>query len=524
MSRQISKRSRNYDEMGPISESAVDGEVSHSRHHHKRSKHTSSVTNTTTKDKKHHKKTNSTKKSKKKKKKYESSSSAAEEDSESDGSSDESDDSSSSSSSSSDSSSESSSSSDGKRKRHKKHKKQSKHGKQKNRSVEEIVEPQRAAVMEVPDSPDDVKQRGIDTKWEHSAYQEQRQDRRNDDRGGRDNRRSRSPSGNARRYQNNDRRPHHEDNRGGGRGGIDVRRDFRRDDNNRGGYRGNNNRDNRDNRGGGGYDNDRDRGVSDNSRYQRNDDNNWRNNNRGGGGDRGGRGGGRNDDFRRQRNDDNSRGDGRRHNNEYRGGNDDRNDQQTDRKPIKTEDERRLDWGLPTEPKGEKPEVEKEKPNFALSGKLTEDTNKVNGVVIKYAEPAEARRPKRRWRLYPFKGDQSLPTMYIHRQSCYLIGRDRKICDLPIDHPSCSKQHAVLQYRLVPFTRDDGTKGKRVRPYVLDLESSNGTFINNKPIDPKKYIELLEKDVLKFGFSSREYVILHENSKDEEEDDDVLVE
>lgn len=63
--------------------------------------------------------------------------------------------------------------------------------------------------------------------------------------------------------------------------------------------------------------------------------------------------------------------------------------------------------------------------------------------------------------------------------------------------------------------------GKRVRPYLIDLDSANGTFINNKRIEPRKYVELLEKDVIKFGFSSREYVLLHENSKDEAQDDDV---
>lgn len=39
--------------------------------------------------------------------------------------------------------------------------------------------------------------------------------------------------------------------------------------------------------------------------------------------------------------------------------------------------------------------------------------------------------------------------MYIHRQSAYLLGRHRRIADIPIDHPSCSKQHAVFQYRSV---------------------------------------------------------------------------
>lgn len=196
--------------------------------------------------------------------------------------------------------------------------------------------------------------------------------------------------------------------------------------------------------------------------------------------------------------------------------------------PIKqepnSEGEEEYEWGRKSGlPKEEKniPPGQRDKPNFGLSGKLAEDTNTFNGVLIKYSEPPEARKPKRRWRFYPFKGDKGLPPLYIHRQSSYLIGRDRKVADIPVDHPSCSKQHAALQYRLVPFEREDGIRGKRVRPYIIDLESSNGTFVNNVKIVPRTYTELLEKDVIKFGYSSREYVLLHEQSKDDELDDDV---
>ena len=64
-------------------------------------------------------------------------------------------------------------------------------------------------------------------------------------------------------------------------------------------------------------------------------------------------------------------------------------------------------WGKPAEKEKEKEiPVEKDKPNFALSGALLKDTNTYKGVVIKYCEPLEARKPKRRWRLYVFKGDQ----------------------------------------------------------------------------------------------------------------------
>lgn len=103
-------------------------------------------------------------------------------------------------------------------------------------------------------------------------------------------------------------------------------------------------------------------------------------------------------------------------------------------------------WQSESKPK-EKPAANKEKPSFELSGALLEDTNTFRGVVIKYSEPPEARIPKTRWRLYPFKNDEFLPVMYIHRQSAYLLGRHRRIADIPIDHPSCSKQHAVFQYR-----------------------------------------------------------------------------
>nr|XP_020656210.1 smad nuclear-interacting protein 1 [Pogona vitticeps] len=166
----------------------------------------------------------------------------------------------------------------------------------------------------------------------------------------------------------------------------------------------------------------------------------------------------------------------------------------------------------------EKDPGNKEKPSFELSGALLEDTNTFRGVVIKYTEPPEARIPKKRWRLYPFKNDEVLPVMYIHRQSAYLLGRHRRIADIPIDHPSCSKQHAVFQYRLVEYTRPDGTMGRKVKPYIIDLGSGNGTFLNNKQIEPQRYYELKEKDVLKFGFSSREYVLLHESSDTTEVD------
>jgi smad nuclear-interacting protein 1 len=50
------------------------------------------------------------------------------------------------------------------------------------------------------------------------------------------------------------------------------------------------------------------------------------------------------------------------------------------------------------------------------------------------------------------------------------------------------------------------------RPYLMDLESTNGTFINGVRLDSARYYELKRGDVITFGASTREYVLLTEQS------------
>ncbi|KFD57475.1 hypothetical protein M514_01578, partial [Trichuris suis] len=221
-------------------------------------------------------------------------------------------------------------------------------------------------------------------------------------------------------------------------------------------------------------------------------------------------------------------------NNAYRG-------RQGFRSPVERKFDRRprrspVHWGRRDVKEEEPPPpVEKEKPNFEITGALAADTNTYKGVVIKYSEPSEARKPKLRWSLYPFKGDTALPIYEIHRQSAYLFGkyeldyccpylpsfkgRDRNIADIPVDHPSCSKQHAVFQYRSVPVELEDGTTVFHVKPYLIDLGSANGTYLNNERMEPQRYYELFEKDVFRFGYSTREYVLLNEKSVDNVDDE-----
>jgi smad nuclear-interacting protein 1 len=50
-----------------------------------------------------------------------------------------------------------------------------------------------------------------------------------------------------------------------------------------------------------------------------------------------------------------------------------------------------------------------------------------------------------------------------------------------------------------------------VRPYVIDLESTNGTALNGERVAPARYVELRSGDNLRFGQSTREYVLVAED-------------
>ncbi|KAI7920767.1 hypothetical protein M0657_006460 [Pyricularia oryzae] len=161
------------------------------------------------------------------------------------------------------------------------------------------------------------------------------------------------------------------------------------------------------------------------------------------------------------------------------------------------------------------PDKPKEKPNYGATGVLAAASNSVQQadgttITLKYHEPPEARKPPARddWRLFVFKGDDLVDTIPLASRSCWLVGRDAAVADLLAEHPSVSKQHAVIQFRHVEKRNEFGDRVGGVKPYLLDLESANGTHINGDQVPESRYLELRHKDVVKFGQSIREYVVM----------------
>ncbi|KAJ3101300.1 hypothetical protein HDU96_010064, partial [Phlyctochytrium bullatum] len=77
----------------------------------------------------------------------------------------------------------------------------------------------------------------------------------------------------------------------------------------------------------------------------------------------------------------------------------------------------------------------------------------------------------------------------------FLVAGRLPVCDLVLIHGSISRYHCVIQGR-----EDD-------RMFAYDLGSTHQTFLNKKPLPPRKYVEIKPGDILRFGCSSRLFVL-----------------
>jgi smad nuclear-interacting protein 1 len=161
------------------------------------------------------------------------------------------------------------------------------------------------------------------------------------------------------------------------------------------------------------------------------------------------------------------------------------------------------------------PRLPKEKATFELSDLLRQESNmNQKGKSIDYDEPGDKIVPNERLklRLYVFKGDDECEKpLRLRAMSRFVFGRDRDACDVPTDHPSCSKQHAVIQFRNKRTMDVYGEMKDDVAGYVMDLGSTNKTKLNGKVLEARKYYRLKGQDCLQFGTSTREYVVIDES-------------
>jgi len=126
-----------------------------------------------------------------------------------------------------------------------------------------------------------------------------------------------------------------------------------------------------------------------------------------------------------------------------------------------------------------------------------------------FQPPSWARRPKlRQCGLEVYKQGKLVQVIRdINRKKCTVFGRNEKLCDVLLEHPSISRQHGAIIH---------GSSGNI---YILDLSSVHGSTCNHKKLKDKRHT-LADGDVIRFGASSREYHVrlkLDESSEEEDQ-------
>ncbi|SCU94034.1 LAFA_0F19482g1_1 [Lachancea sp. 'fantastica'] len=160
-------------------------------------------------------------------------------------------------------------------------------------------------------------------------------------------------------------------------------------------------------------------------------------------------------------------------------------------------------------------------PIFEPSGILALETHNKEGIQLLHTEPQDSVSPLSYYRkhslplrkqthfqavVYKDSDENYLSKYNLLERTNYLIGRklntddepslqdeNREIvlADIPIPEETCSKQHCVIQFR--------ENKQNQLKAYVIDLDSSNGTMLNNVALPRARYVELKDQDVIRFS-------------------------
>ncbi|CAM8968683.1 unnamed protein product [Rhodiola kirilowii] len=99
------------------------------------------------------------------------------------------------------------------------------------------------------------------------------------------------------------------------------------------------------------------------------------------------------------------------------------------------------------------------------------------------------------------KGGAIVDNLDLSKKGAYMFGRV-DLCDFTLDHPTISRFHAVLDF---PFAMIQFKGSNEV--YLYDLGSTHGTFVNKNEVKKMVYVELHVGDVLRFGRSTRLYIL-----------------
>lgn len=171
--------------------------------------------------------------------------------------------------------------------------------------------------------------------------------------------------------------------------------------------------------------------------------------------------------------------------------------EKTKTEPVKTEEVKDKDIKENLEEKEKKDtDTEKKLPSKKAAILSPAEQLKQAQTFIPYKEPSWSSLCEEKFAFEVIKNGAVIDNIDLSSKAYHVIGR-LPSCDIPMEHPSLSRHHAVVQY----------SSGKSEQYpagwYLYDLDSTHGTWINKNKVPSQKFHKIHVDYVLKFGGSSR---------------------
>ncbi|XP_049821412.1 kanadaptin isoform X2 [Aethina tumida] len=152
--------------------------------------------------------------------------------------------------------------------------------------------------------------------------------------------------------------------------------------------------------------------------------------------------------------------------------------------------------------------------------KVTTSNTPDNTLPLPYKEPTWSGLPLDISTDYKFevlKNGSIIDTINLMKKPFWVFGRLPN-CDIPMQHPTISRYHAVLQYRSTPSEQEG------VGFYIYDLNSTHGTFLNKNKLRPGIFVRIQVGHMLRLGCSARTYLLTGPDEDTEEESELTVTE
>ncbi|XP_065325299.1 kanadaptin-like isoform X2 [Gordionus sp. m RMFG-2023] len=136
---------------------------------------------------------------------------------------------------------------------------------------------------------------------------------------------------------------------------------------------------------------------------------------------------------------------------------------------------------------------------------------------LSYISPTWAGELNPLYYIETLKGGKIIENIPFTQKKLFLIFGRCENSDIRLENPSISRYHAIIQYC------NKNVDNKFPGYYIYDLRSTHGTYLNKNKLEPQRYYRLHVGYVIKFGASSRLYILNGPNEDQEQEYDNIEV-